>query len=181
MQWRATLGDRCTGLHRQSASERSPSKVVPCLTGRTDAPGFLASAEEHYEVSPNEAVMIVQGQKRAFTAQEATWVGNLLHVLTGYCIASTFWCIVNRLFRPPTASGQHPLQPQHYLRNPTSWPSGPKSAQAPTADRSKSRKSSPTKGQHSQSNRSASDSASQYRIRRVTIRNRNRRTGYLRT
>jgi hypothetical protein len=60
-------------------------------TGAEGKEGFVPSSEEHYEISPKEAVMKFQGQERGFTSQEATWLGNLLQILTGYCIASTIW------------------------------------------------------------------------------------------
>jgi hypothetical protein len=53
--------------------------------------GFVPSSEERYEISPNDAVMAFQGEKRGFTDVDATRLLNLLHVLTGYCIQSTVW------------------------------------------------------------------------------------------
>jgi hypothetical protein len=50
-----------------------------------------SSKEEHYEISPEDAKMVVQGQQRAFTSQEADWLQSLLHVLTVYCAESTIW------------------------------------------------------------------------------------------
>ena len=53
--------------------------------------GFAPSSEEHYEIAPNEAIMTSAGQKREFTNQEAKWLGDLLHALSTYCVASTIW------------------------------------------------------------------------------------------
>ena len=52
---------------------------------------FGLRSEERYEISPNDAVMAFQGEKRGFTDVDATRLLNLLHVLTGYCIQSTVW------------------------------------------------------------------------------------------
>jgi hypothetical protein len=60
-------------------------------TGVEGKDGFVPSSEERYEVSPKDAVMISQGQKRQFTSEEATWLGNLLYALTVYCAESTVW------------------------------------------------------------------------------------------
>jgi hypothetical protein len=49
------------------------------------------SKEEHYQISPEEAKMVFQGQQRGFTTQEADWLQGLLHVLTVYCAESTIW------------------------------------------------------------------------------------------
>jgi hypothetical protein len=50
-----------------------------------------SSKEERYQISPEEAKMVFQGQQRAFTTQEADWLQSLLHVLTVYCAESTIW------------------------------------------------------------------------------------------
>ena len=52
---------------------------------------FVASSEEHYEISPNDAVMAFQGEKRGFTDMEPARLLNLLRVLTIYCVQSTEW------------------------------------------------------------------------------------------
>ena len=60
-------------------------------TGTEGKDGFVASSEEHYEISPTDAVMTGQGEERRFTAEEGSWLKNLLHVLTVYCVESTIW------------------------------------------------------------------------------------------
>jgi hypothetical protein len=50
-----------------------------------------SSKEEHYQIAPEEAKMVFQGQQRGFTTQEADWLQSLLHVLTVYCAESTIW------------------------------------------------------------------------------------------
>jgi len=76
-------------------------------TGAEGKEGFVPSSEEHYEISPKEAVMKFQGQQRGFTSQEATWLGNLLQILTGYCIASTIWWYRGES-APPADSNPNP-------------------------------------------------------------------------
>jgi hypothetical protein len=95
-------------------------------TGQERNDEFLSSSEEHYEISPDDAVMAVKGEKRGFTAQEARWLGKLLHVLTGYCIASTFWW--HRGEALPPAEGKPTQTPP---ATPPSNPGGSKPAQAP--------------------------------------------------
>jgi hypothetical protein len=52
---------------------------------------FVPSSEERYEISPNDAVMAFQGEKRGFTDTEAARLLTLLRVLTVYCVQSTEW------------------------------------------------------------------------------------------
>ena len=60
-------------------------------TGTDGTAGFSPSSEEHYEIAPNEAIMTSAGEKRDFTDKEAARLGNLLHALSTYCVASTIW------------------------------------------------------------------------------------------
>jgi hypothetical protein len=60
-------------------------------SGVSQGDKFVPSSEEHYEISPDDAVMTFNGQKRGFTQQEATWLKSVLHVLSVYCAESTIW------------------------------------------------------------------------------------------
>ena len=86
-------------------------------TGTEGAAGFAASSEERYEIAPKEAIMTSAGQKREFTDQQATWLGNLLHALSTYCVASTIWWY--RGGNPPPPDGKP-------VTSPPSTPEAPK-------------------------------------------------------
>jgi hypothetical protein len=52
---------------------------------------FVASSEDKYEISPDNAVMEFANEKRGFTEQEATSLHHLLDVLSMYCAESVAW------------------------------------------------------------------------------------------
>jgi len=52
---------------------------------------FTAASETRYEISPKDRAMSVQGQKRAFTQDEAEWLQHVLNVITMYCAESVVW------------------------------------------------------------------------------------------
>lgn len=81
--------------------------VQTSADGSTD---FSTSSEERYEISPKDAVMSFQGETRGFTKEESTWLENMLHVLTGYCVASTIWWNHGEILNPPDS--QQPGAPK---------------------------------------------------------------------
>jgi len=52
---------------------------------------FTPSSEERYEITPKDHAMAFQGEHRAFTSDEGTWLQHLLDILTMYCAESTVW------------------------------------------------------------------------------------------
>ena len=78
-------------------------------TGTEGTGGFAPASEEHYEIAPKEAIMTSAGEKREFTDQQATWLGNLLHALSTYCVASTIWWY--RGENPPPPDGKPTTSP----------------------------------------------------------------------
>lgn len=93
--------------------------VQTSADGSTD---FSTSSEEHYEISPKDAVMSSQSETRGFTKEESTWLENLLHILTGYCVASTIWWNHGEILNPPDSQqpGAPQTEPPH--SKPTSSP-----------------------------------------------------------
>ena len=80
-------------------------------TGTEGKYGFVASSEEHYEISPENAMMTSQGQERRFTSEEGTWLKNLLHILTAYCVESTIWWYHPEATPTPDGGTSSPAQP----------------------------------------------------------------------
>ena len=78
-------------------------------TGTEGTGSFASSSEEHFEIAPKEATMTSAGQQRGFTNQEAEWLGNLLHALSTYCVASTIWWY--RAENPPSPDGKPTTAP----------------------------------------------------------------------
>jgi hypothetical protein len=60
-------------------------------TGRDVAGDFQAEATSRYEITPDEAVMKVAGERRAFTQEEAVSLHKLLDTLSLYCAESVVW------------------------------------------------------------------------------------------
>jgi len=83
-------------------------------TGTESTAGFAPASEEHYEIASKEAIMTSAGQQREFTNQQA--LGDLLHALSTYCVASTIWWY----------RGENPPRPDGKPTAPT--PSGPGAA-----------------------------------------------------
>ena len=52
---------------------------------------FAANGEERYEISPDEAIMMVADEKRGFTKEEAASLHKLLDTLSLYCAESVVW------------------------------------------------------------------------------------------
>ncbi len=52
---------------------------------------FVPGAAERYEITPEQAVMAFEEEKRGFTEEEATSLQHLLDVLSLYCAESTVW------------------------------------------------------------------------------------------
>jgi len=52
---------------------------------------FVASAEQQYEISPDDAVMAVSEEQRGFDGDEAISLHHLLDVLSLYCAESVVW------------------------------------------------------------------------------------------
>ena len=52
---------------------------------------FVATSEEKYAISPDEARMIVSGEERGFDGQEAMSLHKILDVLSLYCAQSVVW------------------------------------------------------------------------------------------
>jgi hypothetical protein len=82
---------------------------------------FSKSSEDHYEISPKDAVMAFQGESREFTKEEATWLENVVHILTGYCVASTIWWNHGDVVDPPDSQPGTP-QPETPHSKPTNTP-----------------------------------------------------------
>ena len=52
---------------------------------------FKPSSEQHFEISPDEAVMAASGEMRGFDDNEAASLQHLLDVLSIYCAESVVW------------------------------------------------------------------------------------------
>src|SRR4051812_38144134 len=52
---------------------------------------FVADSEQHYEISPDDAVMIAAEEQRGFDGDEAASLHHLLDVLSLYCAESVVW------------------------------------------------------------------------------------------
>jgi hypothetical protein len=52
---------------------------------------FVAASEQKYEIAPDDAVMAVAEEARAFDGDEATSLHHLLDVLSLYCAESVVW------------------------------------------------------------------------------------------
>ncbi len=52
---------------------------------------FVSSSEERYEISPDQAMMELSGEKRLFDDQEAVQLRRLLDTLSVYCAESVAW------------------------------------------------------------------------------------------
>jgi len=91
-------------------------------TRAEDSPEFPAASNEKYEISPKDATMTFNGESRPFTSQEAKWLENLLHVLTGYCVASTIWWHGGQALPDPDNPAPAPSQPDQTAPKPTKAP-----------------------------------------------------------
>ena len=91
-------------------------------SGTDGGAGFAPSSEEHYEIAPKEAIMASAGQKREFTNQQAVLLGDLLHALSSYCVASTIWWY--RAEKPSPSDGKP-------ATTTPSAPAAPKPAETP--------------------------------------------------
>ena len=89
-------------------------------TGSEGEKGFVPSSEQHYEISPKDGVMTDGGHERGFTAQEAKGLGDLLHILTGYCVARTVWWLNGDSTSPEESSPTAP--PPSKAQEPTTTP-----------------------------------------------------------
>jgi hypothetical protein len=52
---------------------------------------FVPTAEQRYEISPDEAMMAVSEEQRGFDGHEAANLHQLLDVLSMYCAESVVW------------------------------------------------------------------------------------------
>jgi len=52
---------------------------------------FVASSEEHFQISPDQAMMELAGEKRLFDDDEAVQLRRLLDTLSVYCAESVAW------------------------------------------------------------------------------------------
>jgi hypothetical protein len=52
---------------------------------------FRQAASSSYEISPRDAIMAVQDERRGFSQQEAAAVQQLLNTLSVYCAESVIW------------------------------------------------------------------------------------------
>jgi hypothetical protein len=52
---------------------------------------FLQGKTETYEISPDDATMLVHDEKRGFTKEEASALHKLLDTLSLYCAESVVW------------------------------------------------------------------------------------------
>ncbi len=67
-------------------------KLVWVVQRGSDADGeFVPSKSESYEITPDDAVMAVEQEKRGFTVEEAQSLHKLLDVLSLYCAESVVW------------------------------------------------------------------------------------------
>jgi hypothetical protein len=60
-------------------------------TGTTMDGKFVPSSSKNYEISPDQAVMAFDDEKRSFTKEEAASLHRLLDVLSLYCAESVVW------------------------------------------------------------------------------------------
>ena len=70
---------------------KSHKLVWEVLTGRDVDGEFEANGTARYEISPDEAVMAVAAERRAFTDAEAASLHKLLDTLSLYCAESVVW------------------------------------------------------------------------------------------
>jgi hypothetical protein len=59
--------------------------------GTLDGDEFQVARSERYEISPGEAVMEFENEKRGFSEGEAVSLGRLLDILSLYCAESVDW------------------------------------------------------------------------------------------
>src|SRR5689334_643735 len=52
---------------------------------------FVPQSEEHYSITPDDAVMSLADEQRGFSEDEATTLHHLLDVLSIYCAESVVW------------------------------------------------------------------------------------------
>jgi hypothetical protein len=82
---------------------------------------FVASKEDRYEITPDDAVMSYLQEKRGFTEDEATSLHHLLDVLSLYCAESTAWWDDGQGIPldpngKPSGPGKHPEQPEKSVK-----------------------------------------------------------------
>jgi hypothetical protein len=94
-------------------------------TRAEDTAEFASSSNEQYEISPKDATMTFHGEARPFTSQEATWLENLLHILAGYCVASTIWWHGGQILPMPDGEPPATPQPDQPRTKPTQAPANP--------------------------------------------------------
>jgi hypothetical protein len=70
---------------------KSHKLIWEIQTGRDVDGEFEANATSRYEISPDEAVMAVASERRAFTEAEAASLHKLLDTLSLYCAESVVW------------------------------------------------------------------------------------------
>jgi len=78
---------------------------------------FVPDSEKRYEISPDEAVMAVEAERRGFDASEAQSLSHLLDILSLYCAESVEWW---------DQGHGTPLTPDAKPANPTGQPVQPK-------------------------------------------------------
>ncbi len=88
-------GDEAQGGNRRLESvtwNLKTHKLVWVVQSGSDVNGeFVPSKSEKYEITPEDAIMAVEQEKRGFTTQEAKSLQNLLDVLSLYCAESVVW------------------------------------------------------------------------------------------
>jgi hypothetical protein len=70
---------------------------------------FVPTAEQKYEISPDDAVMEVANEQRGFDNDEATTLHHLLDVLSLYCAESVVWWDEGQ--GTPVTQHPHPAKP----------------------------------------------------------------------
>ena len=92
--------DHQTTKDRQTTKKRLESVTWDLKThklvwvvqnGSEDSGEFVAENSNKYEISPDDAVMEIDGEKRAFTGEEAASLHKLLDTLSLYCAESVLW------------------------------------------------------------------------------------------
>jgi hypothetical protein len=113
---------------------------------------FVPKSTDRYEVSPNEAFMAVNNEKRGIETDEAKSLHDLLSVLSLYCVESTVWWEngggqggADRQAEPPEQPAAPPADGKPGDAKPGKKPGDGKTAPAPDPNSKPTRVDQPAK------------------------------------
>ena len=106
-------GDEVKKLGSVTWDLESHKLVWVVNTGTMTDGKFVATGQRRYEISPDQATMMVKEEQRGFDDDEAVSLHRLLDVLSLYCAESVVWWEqgygdpVNPQANPPADQNQH--------------------------------------------------------------------------